>query len=142
MGRIQTQQPGVDLLRHTAPSKSSWRGRRATSPRVSQPRNAPVCVPRKSIGNTGAARRRVSRLHEARSLESVLLRARSGWSYKAFPDRTAYGRRFVPLLAARCRSREALLRPGPAGFGTPRKEAAGALVWAYALDDRYMLNRL
>ena len=66
--RIQAEKPSVDLLRHTAPSKSSWSVPRATGPQVSRPPSAPVCVPPKSAGNTGVAPCRVLRLHEVRSL--------------------------------------------------------------------------
>src|SRR6266851_4861027 len=59
MGRIEAQEQGVHLLRHSPPSRSSWRARHATSQQAARPRSVPICVQLRSADNIGGAHGRV-----------------------------------------------------------------------------------
>src|SRR5882762_9581452 len=53
--RIEAQQQGIYLLRHSPPSRSFWPVRHVTSQQAVRPRSAPVCDQPKSTDNIGGA---------------------------------------------------------------------------------------
>src|SRR6185295_4306021 len=72
--RVEPQQQGIYLFRHNPPLRSSWRVQHATDRRVFRLRSAPVCVPQRSSGSTGAVPARVFHPHAPLLPRSASLR--------------------------------------------------------------------